>query len=284
VGSYPEHGRTDEAVLHVADSGMYLAKHEHGNRVRVASLVPDFGQVEACLDVEFKRKFATGPDEFNRVLNRIDKDLENANGNITVTDTITSLARAIDCSDHYTRDHSQMVSRLAMQISRQMGMSSRESEEIRRAGILHDIGKIGIPDLILYKPARLTHDEFEVMKTHSVKGQTIVEPLRVKVMSSMVRVHHEWYDGRGYPDRLRGDQIPIGARILAVADCFDTTVSDRAYKIARPLEEALTELRDCAGAQFDPGIVEAFLESLRVFGDPRMGAALDKEEVEITTG
>jgi HD-GYP domain-containing protein (c-di-GMP phosphodiesterase class II) len=97
----------------------------------------------------------------------------------------------------------------------------------------------------------------------------------------MVRHHHEWYDGQGYPDRLRGDQIPIGARILAVADCFDTMVSDRAYKTARPLEAALAELKNCAGTQFDPVIVEAFLESLKLFGDPRLGGAMEEEEVEI---
>jgi diguanylate cyclase (GGDEF)-like protein/putative nucleotidyltransferase with HDIG domain len=284
VGSFPVHGHTQEAILHVADAGMYLAKHEKGNRVRVASLISESGQVEAYLGVEFKRKFSTGPEAFDQILNRIQKAIQNADGNISVVDTVTSLARAIDCSDHYTRDHSQVVSRLAGQIARQLGMPGDEVEEIRRAGILHDIGKIGIPDIILYKPGRLTPDEFEIMKTHSVKGQKILEPLQVGAMQRIchiVRQHHEMFDGRGYPDKLQGEQILLGARILAVADCFDTMVSDRAYKPARTYEEACFELRRCSGTQFDPKIVEALLESLRIHGDPRRRQPLEEEDMAI---
>ncbi len=284
VGSFPEHGRTQEAILHIADAGMYLAKHESGNRVRVASLTSEFGQVEAYLGVEFKRKFSTGPEAFDQILNRVKKAIQNADGNISVVDTVTSLARAIDCSDHYTRNHSQVVSRLARQIARQLGMPSDEVEEIRRAGILHDIGKIGIPDTILYKPARLTVEEFEIMKTHSVKGQKILEPLQVEAMQRichMVRQHHEMFDGRGYPDKLQGERILLGARILAVADCFDTMVSERSYKTARSYEEAFVELRRCSGTQFDPRIVEAFLESLRIYGDPRRRPPLEEEDMPI---
>jgi diguanylate cyclase (GGDEF)-like protein/putative nucleotidyltransferase with HDIG domain len=284
VGSFPEHGHTQEAILHVADAGMYLAKHENGNRVRVASLTSESGQVEAYLKVEFKRKFSTGPEAFDQILNRIQKAIQHADGNISVVDTVTSLARALDCSDHYTRNHSQGVSRLAGQIARQLGMSGDEVEEIRQAGILHDIGKIGIPDTILYKPGRLTAEEFEIMKTHSVKGQKILEPLQVGAMQRichMVRNHHEMFDGRGYPDKLEGEQIPLGARILAVADCFDTMVSKRAYKTVRSYEEAFAELRRYSGTQFDPKIVEAFLESLRTYGDPRTRPPLEEEDMPI---
>ncbi|MGA9055416.1 MAG: diguanylate cyclase [Terriglobia bacterium] len=284
VGSFPEHGQTQEAILHIADAGMYLAKHENGNRVRVASLTSESGQVEAYLGVEFKRKFSTGPEAFAQTLNRIQKAIQHVDGNISVVDTVTSLARALDCSDHYTRDHGQAVSRLAAQIARQLGMPCDEVEEIRRAGILHDIGKIGIPDIILYKPARLTAEEFEIMKTHSVKGQKILEPLQVEAMQHichMVRQHHEMFDGRGYPDKLQGDQILLGARILAVADCFDTMVSDRAYRPARTYEEAFFELRRCSGTQFDPKIVKAFQESLRIYGDPRRRPPLEEEDMPI---
>jgi len=284
VGSFPEHGHTQEAILHLADAGMYLAKHETGNRVRVASLTSESGQVEAYLGVEFKRKFSTGPEAFDQTLNRIQKAIQNADGNISVVDTVTSLARALDCSDHYMRNHSQVVSRLAGQIARQLGMPGDEVEEIRRAGILHDIGKIGIPDIILYKPARLTAEEFEIMKTHSVKGQKILEPLQVEAMQRichMVRHHHEMFDGRGYPDKLQGEQILLGASILAVADCFDTMVSERAYKTVRSYEEALVELRRCSGTQFDPKIVKAFLESLRIYGDPRRRPPLEEEDMPI---
>jgi HD-GYP domain-containing protein (c-di-GMP phosphodiesterase class II) len=163
-------------------------------------------------------------------------------------------------------------------------MPGDEVKEIRRAGILHDIGKIGIPHLILYKPAHLTAEEYEIMKTHSVKGQMILEPLQADAMQRichMVRHHHEMFDGRGYPDKLQGDQILLGARILAVADCFDTMVSDRAYRTARSYEEALVELRRCSGTQFDPKLVEAFLESLRIYGDPRRRPPLEEDDMPI---
>jgi len=280
IGAYPEHGSTHEEILHVADAGMYLAKHENGNRVRVATLIPDSGQVEAYLGVEFKRKFSTGPETFNKVLRRMENAIK-ADGDVPLVDTVTSLARAIDLSDHYTRDHSQAVSRLAAQIARQMGLSEQELAEIRRAGILHDIGKIGVPDHILYKPAALTSEEYAIMKSHSVKGQEILEPLKVPAIQRigrMVRHHHEMFNGGGYPDQLRGDEIPLGARILTVADCFDTMISQRAYKKARTFDEAIAELLRCSGAHFDPDLVQAFLMSLEVYGDPRSNTSLDGED------
>ena len=120
---------------------------------------------------------------------------------------MTALAFAIDAKDHYTQGHSQSVSRIAAQIARQMGLSDSAIEEIRLGGILHDIGKIGVPESVLNKPARLTPEEFEVMKTHAVLGAKILEPLKVKAIErirGMVRHHHEMVDGTGYPDRLEG--------------------------------------------------------------------------------
>jgi HD-GYP domain-containing protein (c-di-GMP phosphodiesterase class II) len=144
----------------------------------------------------------------------------------------------------------------------QMRLSEAEIEEIRHAGMLHDIGMIGIPDNIVCKPDRLTPEEFEIMKSHTVKGETILKPLNSEVcqrICRMVRHHHESFDGQGYPDNLKGEGIPIGARIIAVAEAFDAMVSARAYKKARTVEEALAELRRCRGTQFDPMVVDAFL-------------------------
>jgi diguanylate cyclase (GGDEF)-like protein len=279
VGSFPEHGRTDEAILHVADAGMYLAKHENGNRVRVASLTSKFGQVEACLGVGFRRKFSTGPEAFDRILKRIQHATQNADGNISLVDTVTSLARALDCPDPNTRDHGEAVSRLAGQIACQLGMSRDEVNEIRQAGTLHDIGKLGIPVDILRKAERLTEGEFEIMKTHSVKGQKILEPL--PRISQMVRHHHEMFDGQGYPDNLRGEDIPLGARILAVAEAFDNMVTDLDYHRARTFGDAVAELRRCSGTQLDPQVVGAFLDWLQVHGDPRTRPPSEDEDMPI---
>jgi HD-GYP domain-containing protein (c-di-GMP phosphodiesterase class II) len=170
---------------------------------------------------------------------------------------------------------------VAAQIAKELHMSDEEVAEIRRAGLLHDIGKIGIPHTILYKPAPLTVEEYSVMQSHSVNGQRILEPLKVGVIQRiglMVRHHHERFDGCGYPDHLKGQEIPLGARILTLADSFDTMVSERGYKKALALEEAILELLRCSHTHFDPELVQAFLRSLESHGDPRGNTVWDHED------
>ena len=227
-----------------------------------------------------KRMFSTGPEAFDHYLERFQDDVLKGNGEVpSLMDTVTALAFAIDAKDHYTQGHSQAVSRLAAQIARQMGMSDALIEEVRLGGILHDIGKIGVPESVLNKPSRLTPEEFEVMKNHTLLGTKILEPLKVKSIErirGMVRHHHEMVDGTGYPDRLKGENIPLGARIITVADCFDTMVSERAYKRTRSMEEAVEELHRCCGTQFDAEIVKAFVTSLETSGDPRPRSSMDE--------
>jgi HD-GYP domain-containing protein (c-di-GMP phosphodiesterase class II) len=141
----------------------------------------------------------------------------------------------------------------------QAGLSEAEVEEIRLAGIVHDIGKIHVPDSLLSKPAPLTAQEYEIVKSHAAWGAKILEPLKVTAIERIVRHHHERYDGTGYPEGLAGDKIPLGARIVAVAESFDNMVSDLPYRRGRSAEEALAELRRCRGTQFDPLVVDAFL-------------------------
>jgi putative nucleotidyltransferase with HDIG domain len=238
--------------------------------------------LEAHLGVTRKRMFSTGPEAFNQYLERFRKGDGVAP---SLLDTVTSLAFAIDAKDHYTRDHSKAVSSLAAQIARQLGLSDTQIEEVRLGGILHDIGKIGVPNAVLNKPSRLTTNQYNLMKSHTLLGDRILEPLKsmaIEGIRGMVRNHHEMVDGKGYPDGLRGTDIPLGARIVAVAESFDNMVSDLPYRRGRSLEEAVEELRRCCGTQFDPDIVEAFLESLRVLGDPRTRPALDDEDVRIS--
>jgi diguanylate cyclase (GGDEF)-like protein/putative nucleotidyltransferase with HDIG domain len=290
IATFPVHGPTQEEILRVADSGMYLAKHQAGNRVRVASLTLVSAQgawerqlLEAYLGVTMRRMFSTGPEAFEHYLEHFRNVMLKGDGDApSLMDTVTALAFAIDAKDHYTQGHSQSVSRLAAQIGRQLALPDTVIEEIRLGGILHDIGKIGVPEAILNKPSRLTPEEYEVMKIHSSKGAEILEPLKVKAIErirGMVRHHHEMVDGRGYPDRLKGESIPLGARIICVADCYDSMVSDRAYRRGRSPGEALDELRRCCGTQFDTGVVEAFVRSLEVTGDPRSSASLNESIV-----
>jgi len=285
IATFPTHGATQEEILHVADAGVYLAKHQKGNQVRIASSALQNGEsglehqlLEACIGVAVKR-FSTGPEALKQYLQRFGQEAEESHGEgPSLMDTVTALAFAIDAKDHYTRDHSKYVSRLAGQIARQIGLTEAEVEEVRLAAIVHDVGKIGVPEAVLGKPSRLSVEEYELMKNHTVWGEKILEPLQkvkaIERIRPMVRHHHEWFDGRGYPDQLKGEAIPLGARIIKVADCFDTIVSDRPYKKARTVEEAIAELHRCSGSEFDPSIVHAF-EQLALAGDPRQRESFD---------
>jgi putative nucleotidyltransferase with HDIG domain len=177
--------------------------------------------------------------------------------------TITALALILDARDPYTKRHSENVTRYSVAIARRMGFSFAEVEIIRRAALLHDIGKIGIRDDILLKPGKLTSEEFEQIKIHPVKSQEIVESLPfLKEVAVLVRHHHERYDGKGYPDGKTGEEIELGARILAVSDSFDAMTTDRPYRKRFTLEVAKSELVRCQGSQFDPKIVDNFVAIL----------------------
>jgi len=173
--------------------------------------------------------------------------------------TIRSLAETIDAKDTYTRGHSERVSLYAEAIARSLGLQGEELQTIRYAGYLHDVGKIGIPDSILSKPGKLTIEEFRVIKKHPVLSERILKPVSFPFpVQSLVRHHHERYDGNGYPDNLSGEEIPLGARILFVADAYEAMTSDRPYRKALSTETALDELRNNVTTQFDPRVVAAF--------------------------
>jgi diguanylate cyclase (GGDEF)-like protein/putative nucleotidyltransferase with HDIG domain len=259
IATFPDHGPTQEEILRVADSGMYLAKHCNGNCVKMASLSPKPGDgegdqlLEAFLGVEVKRMFSTAPDTLNHYRHKFEQSKP-------LWDTITALAFAIEAKDPYTQGHSKAVSRVAAQIAMQVRLSEAEIEDIRLAGIVHDIGKIHVPEDVLNKTTLLTREEYETIKSHAIWGARILEPLKVIPIERIVRHHHEAFDGQGYPDKLRGEQIPRGARIIAVADAFDAMLSTHAYRKGRTIEEALAELRRCRGTQFDPLVVDALLK------------------------
>jgi HD-GYP domain-containing protein (c-di-GMP phosphodiesterase class II) len=172
---------------------------------------------------------------------------------------IRMLAAAIDAKDPYTRGHSERVKDYSLVIARQMGFSPAEIERVEVGALLHDVGKIGIDDRILRKPTNLTPEEFEVMKTHPDKGASILS--QIAQLADIVpgtRSHHENYDGSGYPQGLKGDQIPPLARIITIADTFDAMTTDRPYQKAFTLEFALNRIRTMAGVKYDPEVVEAF--------------------------
>lgn len=177
--------------------------------------------------------------------------------------TLTSLAAAIDAKDSYTKGHSEKVTQYAMYIGKELGLNRKQMESLRYASLLHDIGKIGVPDAVLNKPGRLTDDEFEVIKGHPNLSYYIVKDIDfLNDTLEGIKYHHERMDGRGYPDGLVGDQIPLIARILSVADAFDAMTSQRVYSKAKPIEASVKELEKCSGTQFDPVIVNAFINAI----------------------
>jgi putative nucleotidyltransferase with HDIG domain len=168
------------------------------------------------------------------------------------------MAKVLEAKDPYTRFHSQKVSTLASAIAREMGFQDDEIRRIGIAGILHDIGKLGIREAILLKPGPLDQTEREMVERHAIVASTILEPIeQLQSAVSYIKHHHERFDGAGYPDGLGGDEIPLGARIIHVAEAFDAMVSKRSYNIPKTPDEALAELRRCSGSQFDPQVVSA---------------------------
>ena len=178
-------------------------------------------------------------------------------------DTMRSLVKAIEAKDAYTEQHSSRVTELSVKLAERMGLSEDEIVSLRFSGFLHDIGKIGIADHILTKPGRLTDDEFAIMRSHPVIGERIVRNLGLLPREKeIIRSHHESYDGTGYPDGLKGEEIPLMARIITVTDAFDAMTSNRPYRKALSLQTAVDELKNKSWIQFDGDILDVFYKIL----------------------
>jgi hypothetical protein len=178
--------------------------------------------------------------------------------------TVGALCQAVETKDFYTRGHSDRVSRGSVMIAREIGMHGERVEAIRYAGMLHDVGKLGVPTKVLQKTGKLTEEEYAAIQLHPMRGLDIVREIGFldEALAGIMH-HHERIDGRGYPMGLAGDEIPEFARVLAVADAFDSMTSTRSYRGARPVAEAIEELRKWSGTQFDPAFVDAFVAALK---------------------
>ena len=180
----------------------------------------------------------------------------------TFQQTIQSLARTIDKMDRYTSGHSERVARYAVNLARWLGLPEDQIDIVRHSALMHDIGKVGCV-LNLNKPGKLTQSEYEIFKKHPSYGKDILDPIKfLQPVVPGVHLHHERWDGRGYPLGLAGKDIPLIARIIAVADTYDAMTSDRAYRRALPHEVTVNELERCSGSQFDPDIAGVFTEQI----------------------
>jgi hypothetical protein len=174
-------------------------------------------------------------------------------------EVLEQLASTLEARDLYTHGHSRRVTRHAHMIAKRMGLTNGQAEKIRAAAAMHDVGKLNVPRAVLNKPGNLSHDEFELVKRHPADGAQMVAGIGDSEITAMIRHHHERMDGRGYPDGLSGDDIPLGARIIAVADTFDAITSSRPYRPARRHQQAITILKEESGRQLDAQAVDAFL-------------------------
>jgi diguanylate cyclase (GGDEF)-like protein len=236
VATYPSQGVGRDELIRLADSALYWAKEEGKNRARTYEAT--------ALELTSLQQLAEGPNRAARYR------------------AAASLAKAVDARDAYTGSHSERVGDLAARIARRLGVDEAQTDLTRLAASLHDLGKLAIPEEILRKPGVLSESERLVLERHPQIGYRMLESLGVEPIAEWVLHHHERWDGTGYPDGLRGEEIPLGARIIFVADAFDAMTSERVYREPLTEIEALAELERCAGTQFDPAIVEAFSAEL----------------------
>ncbi len=228
------------------------------------------GKPIGVIELEARQPGQFGESDFQLILtlsNQAAIALENARLYEELEDsylqTVLALAKAIDAKDSYTGDHSYRLASWAVAIARALGCNREDIRAIQWAAVLHDIGKIGVPDEILLKPGELTQNEWDIMKQHPQFGAEIIAPIKkMAEVTPLIRAHQEKYDGTGYPEGLQGEQIPLGARILAVVDAYSAITDDRVYRGARPRAFAIDELRRFAGTQFDPVVVNTFVEIL----------------------
>ena len=237
IATFPDHTADQAQLMHLADGAMYWSKSHGKDRLFVYSPAIDF---------------ALSPEEAAA-----------RNLRAGLVNTVHALARAVDAKDGYTHSHSQRVARYAGAIAEHLGLRDERLEMIRTAGVLHDVGKIGISDAVLLKPAKLNEDEWTEMRRHSELGRDIIAGAGMSELANWVYHLHEDFGGGGYPADLAGDQIPLESRILHVADALEAMTSSRVYRTALSLEVAVEELRRGAGSQFDPVVVTALLELIR---------------------
>jgi diguanylate cyclase (GGDEF)-like protein len=237
VAAYPEHGEDGEELLHLADGALFQAKETGKGRVIVfdAARVPDLSAHERIERLQRHSRVAA----------------------------VRALAAAVDARDIDTQFHTQRVAKFAVRLAEHLELPGDRVRFVELLAVVHDVGKIAIPDAVLKKAGALTAEEWGDVRSHPEQGQRILASTGLTELVPSVRSHHEWWDGTGYPDGLVGAEIPFEARLLSVCDAYEAMTSDRSYRTAMSLAAAAAEIGCCAGTQFDPMLAERFLEMLQ---------------------
>jgi len=246
IASFPAHADSAEELQRTADGALYWSKQHGKNRSCLYS--PSLVRIYS-------------PDELERETER--------NARLRAA---KNLVRFVDARDTSTANHSEVVAALAEAVGMELALDAEMVDHLRLAGLLHDLGKIGLPDAILKAPRRLTAEEYSIVKRHPEFGHSLLDGLGIEPVDEWVLHHHEHWDGSGYPDGLAGEDIPLGARIILAADAFEAITADRPYRPAQSEQAALAELQRHAGSQFDPVVVEALSRHIESAGLPRVEA------------
>ena len=265
IATYPDATKDQEKLLILAEQAMYISKskgYKNGMSTIVSSEDFDFWDdmaLSSFASIVAKRHSQIGINFDEELVNKFhNEEIISQNHLIEV---VTSLASAIDAKDEYTKGHSSSVSRYSEALARALNLPEKDVERIKLGALLHDIGKIGIPENVLRKPSKLTDEEWEIMKQHPVIGaEKVLRPNEsLHDLIPMVKYHHEHWDGTGYPERLKGEEIPLTARIVSVADAYHALISDRPYRKGLSVEKACEILKLGAGIHWDERLVRAFI-------------------------
>ena len=200
-------------------------------------------------------------------------------------EAVSALVRTVEAKDQYTRRHSEHVAHYAVHLARAISLTEQEIESIRIGALLHDIGKIGVPDAILTKPGKLTAQEFDCIRRHPLLGQAILSDISMfRPEAQLVRSHHENWDGNGYPDGRAEEDIPLGARVIQIADCLDAMLMERSYKSSYCPDKMINELISSAGTQFDPRLAAVAVNWCRQHGELLILPSVDNEDISRQAG
>ncbi len=280
-------GNSDDIICQMEEQ----FKNINGNQLVIEELQKSADQKGRTKQKDILEFITYDMEERNRDLEKSLKDILDANKKLDQFSwgTLQALSRTVDAKSRWTAGHSSRVTQMALKIGRIMGLNKEELIILQKAGFLHDIGKIATPQEIIDKPGKLTDAEYDIMREHPAEGMRILQPIKAYAdLIDMVAGHHEWFNGNGYPKGLAGEEISLGGRILATADVYDALISDRPYRKGMPFEKVISIIEEGSGTQFDPKVVEAFLEVMaqeRKMSEDRMNDQSSlSHEVEIRTG
>lgn len=252
ISNYPDDDGevyTPSGLLNSADKALLYAKEMGGNRVSTFKIMSE--NIENTKEKGEKENADELREKLSKMINRVDQ---------TLLESIYAFAKTIEAKDNYTSEHAENMVAIVTEIGKRLSLSDNTIENLKHAAVLHDLGKVGIPDSILHKRKRLTKKEYEIIKTHPQIGSEIIRPVHfLRDLAPIILYHHERFDGLGYSAGLKGKEIPLGARIIAVADAYQALISDRPYRKAHSEKEAKKIIKEGSGTQFDPEIVDSFM-------------------------